>query len=827
MSLKYLIVLITFSFLCLSSLNNSYGQEIKWLRVTPLQSPINDIGEIYECELTNELNCNCFTWPAQYGIGTNDQNTLRAEGLWIGCKNFDDPGAGKILNIKVIASGPRNDPDRENEIFPVELKLIGKKVHPTVNVNNVKASLLDTYDLLDSVVADMAPDRMVIVKFNTSIGISVTKKVMSFANSNDGNYLIYDLLFKNTGIYDQQGDVKKQTLDSMYFYFFYRYAFCGESYGSASEPVPNGSWGAFASAWGISTFNHDFGNYGSWSQFNNSSSPLYQMRGYYSYYGPNKARPVTYEEDWGCPAQSWDGRLGSWKYAGNIVLHADKSAADKSDDFAQPQTTWFLASDLDITQTVNQFDETLMSRRYKFMTEGHPPLPHDLTLGPGVYEDDYTDADRNAGGGTSQGQGFGPYTLAPGDSIHIVFATSVSGISREKNLDVGANWLKYYNKTGTPDLIMPDGSAAPKTLDGANQYKKAWVQSGGDSLIQAYREAINNYSSNYQLGNNQTPPPPDQFTVESGGNKISLSWSENADSYPYFNGYVIYRSEGSVMDPLSTYTKIFECDKSNVVHSFDDLTPKRGFDYYYYIQTKSDGSQNKIRPGEPIYSSLIWTITDQPAHLERPAITGAIPFDIATTKWIAITERGAWTPSAMYFYKPDSTYGADAVSFNGATYICNRDSLIGAATPAIADSVWKKVTSRGIWVSGAQYNPFDFVVHDNIEYYTPFSISGGQGLDLVRVVPNPYDIRSRVYQFGLSPQQQDRIAFYGLPPVCKLKIFTERGDIIWSLDHTNGTGDELWNSTTTYGQVVASGVYVLYVETPDGRNVIRKFVIIR
>ena len=118
-------------------------------------------------------------------------------------------------------------------------------------------------------------------------------------------------------------------------------------------------------------------------------------------------------------------------------------------------------------------------------------------------------------------------------------------------------------------------------------------------------------------------------------------------------------------------------------------------------------------------------------------------------------------------------------------------------------------------------------MHDNMDYFTPFSISGGQALDLVRVVPNPYDIRSRAYQFGTSPQQADRIAFYGLPGVCTLKIFTERGDLIWQKEHTSGTGDELWNSTTTYGQVVASGIYILYVETPSGQNVIRKFVIIR
>ena len=85
---------------------------------------------------------------------------------------------------------------------------------------------------------------------------------------------------------------------------------------------------------------------------------------------------------------------------------------------------------------------------------------------------------------------------------------------------------------------------------------------------------------------------------------------------------------------------------------------------------------------------------------------------------------------------------------------------------------------------------------------------------------------TRFLQFG-DQSQYDRIAFYGLPPVCNLKVFTERGDLIWEKDHTRGTGDELWDSQTSSGQIIASGVYILYVSTPDNRSVIRKFVVIR
>jgi hypothetical protein len=90
----------------------------------------------------------------------------------------------------------------------------------------------------------------------------------------------------------------------------------------------------------------------------------------------------------------------------------------------------------------------------------------------------------------------------------------------------------------------------------------------------------------------------------------------------------------------------------------------------------------------------------------------------------------------------------------------------------------------------------------------------GNLLGEVRVVPNPYDIRSRAYQFG-DQFQYDRITFYGVPPKCKLKIYTENGTLIWEATHTNGSGDEIWDSKTSSGQVVVSGIYILYVEVTE------------
>ncbi|NUO84221.1 hypothetical protein HUU05_29460, partial [candidate division KSB1 bacterium] len=210
----------------LNGASAGYAQDIRWLRVGELQSPINEMGAEYEVEFNFPGgNSNFFSWPAQYGI---NQNVTRMKGVWIGCRNFDDPVEKKIKSVKVIGAGPRAaaTPD---VIFPQEIKLIGKFPRPTVIVDDAPATALEQYDLVDEYDANLPCDRMVLVRFNTSMGVSVTKKVLAFSQSDQSNYYINDYVFKNTGIIAAAGTVKQQTLDSVWVYFHYRYAFGGET----------------------------------------------------------------------------------------------------------------------------------------------------------------------------------------------------------------------------------------------------------------------------------------------------------------------------------------------------------------------------------------------------------------------------------------------------------------------------------------------------------------------------------------------------------------------------------------------------------------------
>ncbi len=691
--------------------SGALADETKWIAVGMLHDWYSSAGceiEVGRTHLISDQQ-DGLRWPAQFRY----QDCKAAKALWIGATDYYDPLVDRTFKVKVVHVGPRVL-DEEHEFMPVEFKMYGRFDHPLVIVDGVPAGRLDYMDEVDEidptlVTGDPAtgPDRMIYNVVNTSIGITMRRKIYAFSQQNHNNYFIYDYVFKNTGIIDKEGRKYEQTLTGVYFFFQYRYA-------PSREGGPYGYyWLPQSTSWGHNTIN-DARN-----EAPISVNPLVwpedaPPRCLFSWHGLHSKAGF---DNIGGPYFGGDGHLGAAQYVGVVTLHADKSPDDPSDDPFQPTTTQYLQSDLPITSGNDQFNAEKMMKEYEVMAGGHPAVRHADDVGcPSpidchAYADTYVrSGDPGNPGGYTQGQGFGPYTLEPGDSIHIVVAEAVNGLCRDSCYTIGAKWLN-----GKGPFILPDGS----TTNDPDYYKDYWVYTGQDSIFQTFYRAIDTYNKNLRVP--QPPPPPDRVEVQSGGDRIMIKWSNNAESWPNFRGYRVYRA---IHVPDTTYTMIFECgpgtDHPEIVNEFDDTSARRGIDYYYYVTSFDDGSTNDVHPGVPLESSMFYTMTNDPAYLRRPA---------------------------------------------------------------------------------------------------------GKSLADIRIVPNPYNIRARELQYGVSGA--DRIMFLNIPPVCTIKIYTERGDLIKTIEHTDGSGDEAWNSVTSSRQVVVSGVYIAVFETPDGQRAIRKFIIIR
>lgn len=117
----------------------------------------------------------------------------------------------------------------------------------------------------------------------------------------------------------------------------------------------------------------------------------------------------------------------------------------------------------------------------------------------------------------------------------------------------------------------------------------------------------------------------------------------------------------------------------------------------------------------------------------------------------------------------------------------------------------------------------------NITTKAAFLLKPGGTLEDVVVVPNPFNLAASQIQY---PGEPNKILFLNVPSKCTIRIFTESGDLVKVIDH-EGSGDASWgnipeeHSATETGQIVVSGIYIAFIETPDGKSTIRKFIIVR
>ncbi len=666
------------------------AQKYTWMTVGSLHNYYVDTG----CEIEEAIELkqqSGWRWPAIY----LNQDCQAAKALWIGTTNFQE---GPILYAhKVVHVGPRVD--GRSEFFPVTFEKVGKFAPPTVEVDGLlRAGVGGQKDALDRIDPTINGDRMILNVVNTPIGITMTRRIFQFTQPYHDNYILQDYVFKNNA---------GKKLTGVYFYFQYRLSVCAHT----RNYIGNGTgWGMNAMldtrGDGVKNDTDDFEVAG------NSSTP--HMRIQYVWHGYFPAKIVTYDNVggpiWGPPLSAANygdprdttGFLGAAQFVGVLTLHADKSATDKSDDPGQPSTTSYEGSDEPLTSQNDQFNASKMDLEYIWMSKGHKSPRHADAVEPaGNFRSPTGDPAMGTPGGFSNANGYGPYDLNPGDSIHIVLAEGAAGLSYDACLSVGR---KY--KLGQIAAAVKNDS----------------VLTGKDSLFQTFRRATANFKSNW--GYAQEPPPPKSFTVTSMGDKVALTWDVYSQD-PKIKGFRIYRTVGRYDE---TPTLIYTAGPSE--RGFNDTQVTRGVANYYYILSVGDPADNNGAGGTPAGIAL--------------------------------------TSNRMYTQTYDAAY-------------------------------LKRQAGNAL---------------------------GPNNMDSIRVVPNPFSLSSDVgLGFAYEP---DKIVFYNIPGYCKIRIYTELGELIKEMDHNDGSGDHYWRSVTSSRQIVVSGIYIAVIDNlTTGQRVIKKFAVVR
>ncbi|MFI5350292.1 MAG: putative Ig domain-containing protein, partial [Elusimicrobiota bacterium] len=104
--------------------------------------------------------------------------------------------------------------------------------------------------------------------------------------------------------------------------------------------------------------------------------------------------------------------------------------------------------------------------------------------------------------------------------------------------------------------------------------------------------------------------------------------------------------------------------------------------------------------------------------------------------------------------------------------------------------------------------------------FAPFFVAAGSDVNSVQVFPQPWEIGDSASQYWSSV-----LTLSGLPSAATVKIFTIRGELVWS-GTAAGSGVLTWDGNNRFGRRVASGTYYASFQN-GGQTKTRRLVIIR
>lgn len=100
-------------------------------------------------------------------------------------------------------------------------------------------------------------------------------------------------------------------------------------------------------------------------------------------------------------------------------------------------------------------------------------------------------------------------------------------------------------------------------------------------------------------------------------------------------------------------------------------------------------------------------------------------------------------------------------------------------------------------------------------------------LENIVIAPNPFNYRDPMLNKYLFQTPRNlTVTFFNLPPEVTISLYTENGDLVRTVQ-SSGTGDYKMKMVNESGQAIASGVYVVVFQTPDGGFSYQKFAVAR
>ncbi|MBD3376798.1 hypothetical protein GF406_17305 [candidate division KSB1 bacterium] len=425
-----------------------------------------------------------------------------------------------------------------------------KYPYPTITVEGIDISSTDVYD--GNPDPNLISDQMVETVVNTYIGMTLRQRVFAWSHPKYQDFAIVHQQWINTGNTDADPEIELPNNDFSNFYFFQVNTFAPGN-GSHDEKADRTHTKSDRS--------EVYSNVDVWVwEGDDPDNP--------GVYDPNRPQllHVSVGND---PNDLWQGKridnegdpkpetgeFMSPMFVGEGILHLDAGTDDRSHD---PEKLKIMLWDdyywLYHGATQDRED------RYQVFREGLNGVRFSDD-----FEKDSPDPVVNSQRALST---YGPWEMAFGDTINIVFFRGVKGINANLAKEKGAEWLDWFlNGEGNFD----------------DEAKNQLLRSGRDSLIQIYEYAKEVYANDYSLPEGMNPQPPSRLEVASiDSNHVLIEWSQPERVPMNISHYNIYTSIGS-RDTRYELHESIEAEEGLTDYQYILRDPQPGFAYYFAL----------------------------------------------------------------------------------------------------------------------------------------------------------------------------------------------------------------------------------------------------
>jgi len=438
---------------------------------------------------------------------------------------------------------------------------------------------------------NLPADQMIEVRYKSYPGFDVLKRSYSFSNPNHNDYVIHWCRYKCTFDWDQDPDPDTntgQTMEDVYFIVGYCFQTAEGTYITYSRWYEEGKddWATYeAYSPQLVTGGRQLHISYSWDgdhpeltefttdgpEFDDTGDPRHAI-------GSGGDTPMPSAE------------FVSSAYAGFAALHVDTAPDDHTDDINQPTSVIGNMNIYDVWDSnfpgfATQWDWAASGT--KQTVEDQAGWPDDAMAQEAEYPF----------------QSFGPFDFNLGDSVVIVYAVGVNGISRDLAREKGLEWRAWYKGDTGADF---DDDA-----------KNSLLATGRDSLFQTFDRALWAWDRGLNV---PAPLPSPDLNITSGPNVVYLEWEDLSQigdantGVPDLHHYNIYRKKGKYLvdtyDELNAqgthlvWEKIAEVAASETTYT--DSAVVRGDAYHYAVTAVDNGQENTdgLFPGQRLESSI-------------------------------------------------------------------------------------------------------------------------------------------------------------------------------------------------------------------------------